>query len=312
MILAAGFGTRLWPLTIDRTKPAVPFLNKPLIVYSVEYLRSFGVDEIIVNLHHQAESIVAILGDGSSFSVRISYSYESVIMGTSGALDLVRELLQDGTFIVMNGKLVTNIDLAAAMQLHRSRNALATLVLKQNVAREKFSKVFVDTEGNILGFGAYPEASEEPVPLMFTGIQIMEPEILKYVPRGVFSHSTIDVYPKAIACGERIASYVAEGEWHELSTLRRYLDASLQLLSKSGKDIVLGEGCSIEPTAHVRNSVLWKNVTVGKAARLNRVVIGDEVTVPPGTVLSDAVIVKYRDYKIERGQVVDGNLIVAL
>src|ERR1041384_2013662 len=95
MILAAGFGTRLWPLTLDRTKPAVPFLNKPLITYSVEYLCRFHITEMVVNLHHQGESIRRALGDGSSFGVRIDYSEEKEILGTSGALDHARHLLDD-------------------------------------------------------------------------------------------------------------------------------------------------------------------------------------------------------------------------
>src|SRR5258705_13177907 len=94
-ILAAGFGTRLWPLTEDRTKAAIPFLNRPLISYSVEYLASYGVHDIIVNLHHQPDSIRQALGDGSKFGAKITYSFEEEILGTSGALDRVRESLAD-------------------------------------------------------------------------------------------------------------------------------------------------------------------------------------------------------------------------
>src|SRR5256885_13516524 len=108
MILAAGFGTRLWPLTIDRTKPAIPFLNKPLIAYSVEYLRSFNITEMVVNLHHHGESIRRALGTGASFGAEIHYSEETEILGTSGALDHARHLLEDETFVVMNGKVITD------------------------------------------------------------------------------------------------------------------------------------------------------------------------------------------------------------
>src|SRR5215207_6776960 len=98
MILAAGFGTRLWPLTEDRTKPAIPFLNRPLISYTVEYLASFGIRDIIINLHHQPDSIRRALGDGSSLGVRIQYSHEEEMLGTSGALDRVRADLADDDF----------------------------------------------------------------------------------------------------------------------------------------------------------------------------------------------------------------------
>src|SRR5262249_22789703 len=147
MILAAGFGTRLWPLTEDRTKPAIPFLNRPLIAYAVEYLASYDIRDIIINLHHQPESIRRALGDGSHLGVKIQYSYEKEILGTSGALDYVRESLLDGDFIVINGKIITDIDLAAAVRAHRERDALATLVLKENTKREHFSIVEIDNRG---------------------------------------------------------------------------------------------------------------------------------------------------------------------
>src|SRR5215813_12895455 len=140
-ILAAGFGTRLWPLTEDRTKAAIPFLNRPLIEYSVEYLASHGIRDLIVNLHHQPDSIRQALGDGSSLGVSIQYSLEEEILGTSGAWDKVRSSLVDDDFVVMNGKLVTNIDLTDVIAEHLNQNAIATLVLRENRALEHFSMV---------------------------------------------------------------------------------------------------------------------------------------------------------------------------
>src|SRR5437868_12815688 len=139
VILAAGFGTRLWPLTEDRTKPAIPLLNRPLIAYTVDYLAALGVRDIIINLHHQPDSIRRALGDGAALGVNIQYSFEEEILGTSGAIDRVRDQLMDDDFIVINGKIVTNIDLQAAIAEHRTRQAIATLVLKENTARERFS-----------------------------------------------------------------------------------------------------------------------------------------------------------------------------
>ena len=116
MILAAGFGTRLWPLTVGRTKPALPFLNRPLIAYTIEYLKRHGVEDLIINLHHEPDSVRAQMGDGSDYGVRIDYSVEEPeILGTSGALDRVREQLDKETFVVINGKIITEIDLGAAM-----------------------------------------------------------------------------------------------------------------------------------------------------------------------------------------------------
>src|SRR5919109_771162 len=240
IVLSAGYATRLWPLTEDRTKPAIPILGKPLVGYVAEYLACYGCRDIIVNLHHRPQSVRAALGDGHKFGVALNYVEEPEILGTSGALDNARRLLDGETFVVINGKIITDIDLSAALETHRKTQALATLVLLPNIRRERFSVVETE-EGWIKGFGGMPLDSEEgPAPLMFTGIQILEPRIFEYIPRGVFSHSTTDVYPQAIAKGETIAAHVASGKWRELSTLKRYLDINIELLKETGKPYVAG------------------------------------------------------------------------
>src|ERR1051325_3392906 len=123
MILAAGYGTRLWPLTIDRAKPAIPFMGRPLIGYVAEYLARHGFDDIVVNLHHRPESVRAALGDGSDFGVRFHYVEEPVILGTSGAVENARHLLEGDAFVVVNGKIATDIDLGAALETHRRTRA---------------------------------------------------------------------------------------------------------------------------------------------------------------------------------------------
>ncbi|HEV7858262.1 MAG TPA: NDP-sugar synthase [Pyrinomonadaceae bacterium] len=160
MILAAGYGTRLWPLTIDRTKPAIPFLGRPLVGYVAEYLSRNECREVVVNLHHRPDSVRAALGDGSRFGVHLEYVEELDILGTSGALDNARHLLEGETFIVVNGKIVTDIDLTAALATHRRKGALATLVLRPNPARERFSVVETH-DGLISNFGEMPTQASD-------------------------------------------------------------------------------------------------------------------------------------------------------
>src|SRR5215208_6341707 len=160
MILAAGYGTRLWPLTIDRTKPAIPFMGRPLIGYVAEYLAGHGFDDIVVNLHHQPASVRAALGDGGEFGVRFHYVEEPVILGTSGAIGNARHLLDGDAFVVINGKLATDIDLREALATHRRTGALATLVLRPNPARERYSTVNV-RGGLVKGFGGYPSPASD-------------------------------------------------------------------------------------------------------------------------------------------------------
>ena len=292
MVLSAGYGTRLWPLTEDRTKPAIPILGKPLVGYVAEYLARFGVNEIVVNLHHRPDSVRRSLGDGSLFGVKIHYVEEPVILGTSGALDNARELFDEQTFVVINGKIITDIDLQAAFETHRAQKALATLVLLPNTRRERFSVVETNN-GLVTRFGGMPSGTpDSSVPLMFTGIQILEREIFSYIPRGIFSHSVTDVYPQAIAKGERVAAHVASGKWRELSTLKRYLDISIEMLHERGEIFSAGAGSIISANAQVQEAILWEKVNVDDGAVVNHAVLGDGVSIRSGEVIHQAIVVR--------------------
>ncbi|MDQ3743274.1 MAG: NDP-sugar synthase [Acidobacteriota bacterium] len=315
MILAAGYGTRLWPLTIDRAKPAIPFMGRPLVGYVAEYLARYGFREIVVNLHHRPESVRAALGDGTRFGVRFHYVNEPTILGTGGALDNARTLLEGGTFVVVNGKIATDINLDAALETHRRTRALATLVLRANTSRERYSIVRV-SGGLVTGFGGHPASDnasgaastaqkegaqgsvevrsgeDNSVPLMFTGIQVLDPRIFEFIPRGVFSHTVTDTYVPAIARGERIAAHLAEGSWYELSTVRRYLETSVALLKSEGRGVEVGEGSFVEEGAEVSESVLWEGVRVEAGARVRRAVLGAGVRIASGAVVENAAVVR--------------------
>ncbi|HKS10347.1 MAG TPA: NDP-sugar synthase [Pyrinomonadaceae bacterium] len=289
IILSAGYGTRLWPLTEDRTKPAIPILGKPLVGYVAEYIAGYGFDDIAVNLHHRPESVRAALGDGSQFGVKLHYVEEPVILGTSGALDNTREFFEHETFLVVNGKIITDIDLNAALETHRSMNALATLVLLQNRKRERFSVVETH-ERRVTGFRGMPD-NRCQTPLMFTGIHILEPRIFDYIPRGVFSDSVTDVYPKAMANGETIAAHVGAGTWRELSTLKRYVDISVEMLKETNKPFVAGADCNVARSAIIDEAVLWDNVTINAGAQIRRSVLADDVKIPAAAVIENSVVV---------------------
>lgn len=321
IILSAGYGTRLWPLTEDRTKPAIPILGKPLVGYVAEYLARYGCDEVVVNLHHRPESVRRALGDGSRFGVKLDYVEEPVILGTSGALDNARALLEGDTFVVINGKIITDIDLNAALEVHRRTNAIATLVLLPNPACERFSVVEA-TDGCLRGFGGMPKPDEyldKSPPLMFTGIQILEPKIFDYIPRGVFSHSVTDVYPQAMANGEVIAAHVAHEKWYELSTIPRYRDISLMLLAQAGKSLSIGSGCEISDGAEVDQSILWDKVRIETGSQVKRSILGDNVHIAAGEVIEDAAVVcaslirgKTRPEKALKGEFRGDNFVVPL
>lgn len=300
MILAAGFGTRLFPLTIDRTKPAIPFLGKPLVGYVAEYVAKFGFEEVVVNLHHQPESVKKALGDGSDYGVKIHYTEELPnILGTAGALDNARHLLEDDTFVIVNGKLITDIDISEAVETHRKSGALATMILKPNVRREKFTEVLTEKD-LIKGFGDFTKPltedeikdteNEIPTPLMFTGIHILEPRVFDYIPRGVYSDIVPTFYSPAIANGERIVAHITDANWFELSTIPRYLDISLAMMN--GANVCAGENCVVSGRATVRDSVMWDNVSIGDDAHLYRTIIADDVRIEPGEQFENVAIVR--------------------
>lgn len=300
MILAAGFGTRLFPLTIDRTKPAIPFLGKPLVAYVAEYVAQFGFREFVVNLHHQPDSVRKALGDGSEYGIKIDYSLESPdILGTAGALDNARALLGDETILIVNGKIISEIDIAAAVETHRKSGAIATMVLKPNVKRERFTEIEVN-DGCVTRLGplAHPftedeiraEQPESLVPLMFTGIHLIEPEVFDFIPKGVYSDIIEKFYLPYIRQGKKIAAHVTDAEWFELSTIPRYLDISLAMMKS--QDVFVGGDYTIHESANLRDSVLWDGITVEENVSLYRTIIADGVTIPAGTHFENAAIVR--------------------
>jgi NDP-sugar pyrophosphorylase family protein len=305
MILAAGFGTRLFPLTIDRTKPAIPFLGKPLVGYVAEYVAKFGFRDVVVNLHHQPESVINALGNGDDFGVKIHYTIEEPeILGTAGALDNARHLLEDETFLIVNGKIITDIDVSAALETHRKTGALATMVLIENKKRERFS--IVETDGNsITGFGDFPQndsrfkdeefqnpKSKVQNPLMFTGIHILEPRVFDYIPRGVYSDIVPTFYNPAIKNGEKIIAHIADGNWFELSTIQRYLDISLAMLDGQKEKVVKGANVKISNSATVKDSVIWDDVSIADGARIFNTILGDGVEIRAGEKFENAAIVR--------------------
>lgn len=300
MILAAGFGTRLFPLTIDRTKPAIPFLGKPLVGYVAEYVAKFGFTDVVVNLHHQPESVKKALGDGADFGVKIHYTEEIPnILGTAGALDNARHLLENDTFVIVNGKIISDIDITAAIETHKKSGAIATMVLKPNIKREKFTEVY-QKNGFLTGFGdfAHPFTAEEikdttgklTAPLMFTGIHILEPAIFEYIPRGVYSDIVPTFYNPALKNNEKIAVHITDANWFELSTIPRYLDVSLEMMN--GASVLAGENCLISGRATVKDSVMWDNVNIADDAHLYRTIIADDVRIEAGEHFENAAIVR--------------------
>lgn len=277
MILAAGFGTRLRPLTDELPKPLVPVLGRPLIEHTIRLLRSAGIEELVINLHHLPDAIPAALGDGASLGVSIRYVVEEGgILGTGGGIKGARHLLDNGeTIIAINGDIVLEPDLSAALELHRQLGAGATLVLRRDPRATTFGSLEVDSGGRIRRLLGRPELTSSPAqaPLqttMFSGVHLLEPELLGRLPDEgcIVRH----LYRTMVDDGEVLGGYVDDGPWAELGTVSDYLDVNLALLRG---DLVMRHlrpppsGVLVDPSAEVASSdLLEPPVCVGKGARV--------------------------------------------
>lgn len=282
MLLAAGLGTRLHPLTTDRAKPAVPFLGKPLIAGLVELLHAHGIQDAVVNTHHLPQSIHRALEGLEG----IAYSHEDTILGTAGALAAARErglLDPKKRTLIINAKLYTDVDLTQAIAAHVRSKAMVTMVLRPNVDREAFREVLVDGDRVVgLGKGRVPDG---PSPLLFTGIHIIEPEVLASIPNAPCD-TVADVYPPLIEAKKIAAHIEPRGRWWEFSTLERYLELHLRVRSVSASAGVL-----IDRSAIVERSVLWENARVEAGAIVRDSIIGAGERIPAGAIVERSAIV---------------------
>ncbi|MCC7382551.1 MAG: NDP-sugar synthase [Deltaproteobacteria bacterium] len=311
MVLAAGLGTRLWPLTADRAKPAVPFIGKPLVVWVLDLLAAHGVTRATLNTHHRPTSIArAIRG---VHELELAISHEETILGTAGALAKARDeglLDRRRTTLIINAKLFTDLDLTSALRAHEQSGAAVTMVLRRNPERAAFREVLVGGD-RVIGFGASIEPRGAD-PLLFTGVHLIDAAVLAAIPAGRECDTIRDVYPPLIAAGRVHAHVDDRGRWWEFSTLARYLDLHRRASAEGlGADVVLGAGASIAEGAEVRSSVLWENATVGEGAVLDQVVVGAEVLIPPGLRLTRAAVIcaSHAGGAIPQGEI-RGDLIV--
>jgi NDP-sugar pyrophosphorylase family protein len=227
MVLAAGQGTRLRPVTDGKPKALVPVAGRPMIEYALLLLRYYEIREIIINLHHFGEQIEKHLGDGRQLGLELSYSIEPELLGTGGGLLKARPFLQDETFIVINTDVLIDLNLSELIAFHRQMSAAATLVLRPDEKADQYGSMDVDVEGRIYRFleTKAPTSSAPPTrKLMFTGVQIFEPKVFGYMDAGEAAQkfsTTMQTYPRMLQAGEALYGFCFEGFWQDLGTVER-------------------------------------------------------------------------------------------
>lgn len=225
MILAAGLGTRLRPLTNTIPKPLLPVGGTPLIIWNLLLLKRHGFHDVVINLHHLGPMIEQTLGNGSKFGLRIIYSQEPMILGTGGGIKQAEPYFSGEPVLVLNGDTLFELDLEALCTFHRTRNAAATLVLRDDSDAARWGLVEVGADDQIVRItGRGVASSVLTAPRMFAGVHILSSRLLRDVQKGVAS-SIIDPYVAAIQRGEAVLGYDLKGYWSDIGTAERYAQA---------------------------------------------------------------------------------------
>ncbi len=232
LILAAGEGTRLRPLTLDRPKPMLPIHGRPLLEHTIRWLCAHGILEIAINLHYRPDAIVDYFRDGSWLGVHIIYSHEDPILGTAGAVRKLREFLKQGPFVVVYGDVLTNLDLQALLAFHREAAAhdpstLATISLYHVPNPTEVGLVDMDESGRVIRFVEKPKPEEVFTDLANAGVLIAEPELIEWIPPDTFYDFGQHLFPRLLAAGKSIYGWVIpEGTYLlDIGTPEKYAQA---------------------------------------------------------------------------------------
>ncbi len=226
IVLAAGLGTRLRPLTEEMPKALLPVAGRPLIHYPLLLLKHYGITDIVINLHHHGNQIANALGDGRGMGLRLHYSWEPAILGTGGGIKQARQLLGDGTFLVMNSDILVDLNLDKVIEFHHRRKSAVSMVVRSDPDAAQYGAIELDAQDRvrkILGRGSHAASALRP--FMFTGVHLLEPAVFDLIPGPGFSSIT-DVYISMLQREEKLFGYVTKGPWMDLGTPERYQEAN--------------------------------------------------------------------------------------
>ena len=287
MILAAGLGTRLRPLTDNRPKALMPVANKPIIGRNIDYLKGYGIEKLVVNAHHNYQQIVDYLGNGEAFELTIDVRVEPEILGTGGGIKNTADFWDNEPFIVINSDILTDINLEHAFAYHVKSGGLATLILHDC---EPYNQIELDSNRNITHISKRSQKGR----LAFTGIHIMEPELLSHIPDKRFS-DIIDCYLKLIHSGKPIGAYLSEKHyWRDIGSVDSYIKANRDLLSD--QPFLMGSECHTEPSVKLEQwAVVGEKTHLEKDVEIKRSILWDNVRVSKGCRIIDSIVTSFRE-----------------
>jgi NDP-sugar pyrophosphorylase family protein len=318
-IMAAGLGTRLYPLTGLTSKPMVPILNRPVMEHLLNLLHRHGVFEAAANLHYHPDKIRRYFGDGSAFGVDLRYNLERELLGTAGGASAFREFLGGGTFIVVSGDGLTDIDLTAFVAAHRRNGGIASLAVQQVGDPSLYGVVVHDAGGRITGFQEKPAAGDALSDLCNCGIYAFEPAIFDYVPAGVFVDWAKDVFPALLAADVPFYRWRLESYWNDVGNIEQYrlsnFDALLGRvkLDVPGRQIQpgvwVGQGTQIDPGVRIEAPVLIGAgcLIESEAELIGPLIIGDGCVIERGAVLEG--MINWEGVRTGRGSQLAGSIL---
>jgi NDP-sugar pyrophosphorylase family protein len=230
MVLAAGRGTRLAPITDTTPKPLVPVAGRPFLDHILAFLRTGGITDVVINLHHLGERIAAHVGDGAAHGLRVRYSWEAPILDTGGGIKRAEALLGGEPFVVLNGDSLLDVRLVDVIAYHQSRGGIATMALRANPDAARYGVVEIDAAARVRRILGEPPGVTEPLrPFMFPGLHVFEPTVFGWMDPGVAFSVTRVTYPRLLAAGLPVHGWVTDARWVNIDTPEALAAADAEL-----------------------------------------------------------------------------------
>ncbi len=320
MVLAAGLGERMRPLTEEVPKPLLPIANRAVMSYILEHLARHGFTEVIANLHYRPQDIVEYFGDGSRFGVNLSYTHEEKLWGIAGGVRRCRDFFEGETFLVIGADDLTDMDLGALVAAHRRVGAVASIGLAEVEETSQYGIVVTDGEGRIERFVEKPKG-EVPSRTANTQIYLFESGVFDFIPPNRVYDFGFDAFPAMVAEGVPFYGFSLPGYWRDIGSVGDYLAAHVDLLEgrvtarlegeQVRPGVWVGPGCEISPAARVSAGVvLGEGCAVGHEVSLGGgTAVGPRVEVPSGSSLWNTVV--WESGRLSPGAALEGAVVTA-
>jgi mannose-1-phosphate guanylyltransferase len=294
LVLTAGLGTRLQPLTRVRAKPVVPVAGEPIVRRIIRWLARQNVTELTLNLHHLPQTLAARVGDGSDVGVRVRYSWEQPkVLGSAGGPRHALPMIGNDTFFLINGDTMTDLALEPLAEAHRKSGALVTMALVPNREPNRYGGVLLAADGSFSGFSGRGRGAIDSY--HFIGVQVAHASAFSAIPDGGVAN-VHGIYEGLSASKPGcVRGYLCEAAFWDIGTPADYWTTNATFLAGESPEGAYSNHASIDPTAHVTRSILWDDVVVQGRAVVEDCIVTDAVTVPAGSTYRRSILVRDGD-----------------